>query len=123
MADSSSQQTTGAVSLFPDPARLALVTDLYELTMAAAYWSAGLAARCAAFELYFREFPPHRNYIVAAGLEQAADYLVNLRFGASDVAYLESLSVFRHVPKDWFAALREFRFSGDVWAVPEGTVV
>jgi nicotinate phosphoribosyltransferase len=108
--------------LMPDPTHLGLLTDLYELTMAAGYWSAGVAERSATFDLFFRELPARRNFIVAAGLEQAVHYLLNLQFSDGDLAYLSSLPVFRHVPAGWFDALRSLRFTGDVWAMPEGTV-
>jgi nicotinate phosphoribosyltransferase len=111
------------VPLIPLPAQLGLFTDLYELTMAAAYWSAGLAERRATFDLFYRELPPHRNFIVAAGLEQAIHYLLNVRFSADDISYLRGLPVFRHVPAEWFNVLGKLHFTGDVWAVPEGTVV
>jgi nicotinate phosphoribosyltransferase len=104
-------------------AGLGLFTDLYELTMACGYWSAGLADRRATFDLFFRHLPPGRNFIVAAGLEQAAEFLLNFRFNPGDIEYLKSLPVFERVRADWFDALLELRFTGDVWAVPEGTVV
>lgn len=109
--------------LLPDPNRLGLLTDLYELTMAAAYFSAGVAECEATFELFIRELPEKRNYLVAAGLEQALHYLQSLRFSEDEIGYLQGLDVFRHAPPEWFDALRRFRFEGEVWAVPEGTVV
>jgi nicotinate phosphoribosyltransferase len=110
-------------SLFPGEQRLGLLTDLYELTMAAAYWSAGLAGNRATFDLFFRELPPHRSYMVTAGLEQVVHYLLNLRFSQSDISYLRSQPVFAYAPSGWYDALRSLRFTGDVWAIPEGTVV
>ena len=109
--------------LFPDPERLGLVTDLYELSMAAAYWSAGLADRAATFDLFFRELPRHRSFMVLAGLEQALHYLVKLQFTEDDIQYLRTLPAFARVHKGWFDALRSLRFTGDVWAIPEGSVV
>jgi nicotinate phosphoribosyltransferase len=113
------QATAESLLLVPD--RLGLVTDLYELTMAAAYWCAGLADRVATFDLFFRELPPRRGYMIAAGLEQAVHYLLNLHFTEPDIAYVRSLPVFQHVPAGWFDALLRLRFTGDVWAMPEGT--
>jgi nicotinate phosphoribosyltransferase len=105
------------------PVRLGLMTDLYELTMAAGYFALGWSNRTATFELWVRRLPYHRNFLVFAGLEQILDYLQNLAFDEADVAYLQSLPTFRHVPADWFDHLRRLRFTGSVWAVPEGTVV
>lgn len=99
----------------------ALCTDLYELTMAAAYFQAGVRKVRATFELFTRELPPRRNFLLAAGLEQALAYLSQLRFSGEDIDYLRSLPVFRDCCKEFFEYLREFRFTGDVWALPEGT--
>lgn len=100
-----------------------LATDLYQLTMAAGYHAQRhLGAEKASFELFARRLPPHRSYLVLAGLEQAIEYLRNLRFSDEEIAFLQSLPVFAHVSRDYFAYLRDFRFSGDVWAMPEGTI-
>ncbi|HEX4950788.1 MAG TPA: nicotinate phosphoribosyltransferase [Blastocatellia bacterium] len=96
-------------------------TDLYQLTMAAGY-HAHRRTEEASFELFVRRLPPHRSYLVIAGLAQAVEYLRELRFSDEEIAYLQSLAVFQHVSQDFFAYLRDFRFSGDVWAMPEGTV-
>ena len=98
-----------------------LLTDLYELTMAAGYVQNRFDAR-ATFELFVRHLPAHRNYLVAAGLEQALDFLENVRFSSEEVSYVRALPVFRHVHSDFFDYLSRFRFNGDVWALPEGTV-
>ncbi len=98
-----------------------LLTDLYELTMAAGYVQNRFDAR-ATFELFVRHLPPHRNYLVAAGLEQALDFLENVRFSSEEVSYIRALPVFRHVHSEFFDFLSRFRFNGDVWALPEGTV-
>ncbi len=110
-------------SLFPDAARLGLLTDLYELTMAAGYFAHGMADRRATFELWVRRLPACRNYLVAAGLEQAVQYLQDLSFAPEQIDYLHNHPAFRHVSADWFGRLADFRFTGDLWAVPEGTVV
>jgi len=99
----------------------ALLTDIYQLTMAAGYWQAGKSGEVATFELYVRRLPPNRNFIVACGLAQAVDYLLNLRFMEDEIRYLRGLPQFRFVAPEFFDALREFRFTGDVFAVPEGT--
>src|SRR6266851_1295429 len=98
-----------------------LLTDLYELTMAAGYVQNRFDAR-ATFELFVRHLPPQRKYLVAAGLEQALDFLENVRFSSEEVSYVRALPVFRHVHSDFFDYLSRFRFNGDVWALPEGTV-
>lgn len=99
----------------------ALLTDLYQLTMAAGYWCAGKAAETATFELFVRRLPHNRNFLLAAGLQQAADYLLNVRFTAEEIAYLRGLPQFRNVDGGFFDALREFHFTGDLFAAPEGT--
>ena len=104
---------------------LGTATDLYQLTMAAGYHAQRRNNRGteeASFELFVRRLPPRRSYLIVAGFAQAVEYLRNLRFSDEEIAYLQSLSVFKHVSQDFFAYLRDFRFSGDVWAIPEGTV-
>lgn len=99
----------------------ALDTDLYQLTMMAGYDAAGLEAQ-ATFELYVRSFPGERHYLVAAGLEQALAYLEQLRFTDEQIRFLRELPIFAGTPPRFFdAVLRGFHFTGDVWAVPEGT--
>lgn len=97
----------------------ALFTDLYELTMAQAYLEEGMTAE-AVFSLAVRSLPRQRNLLLACGLDTVLDYLENLRFEAEDLAYLASLGRFSDRLLNW---LREFRFTGDVYAVPEGTPV
>jgi len=99
-----------------------LLTDLYELTMAAGYLQTRFNAT-ATFELFVRHLPPRRNYLVAAGLEQALEFLENVRFTPEEVLFLQQHPVFRHIREEFFDYLREFRFTGDVWAMPEGTLV
>ena len=99
----------------------ALSTDLYELTMAAGYHAAGERSR-ASFELFVRELPATRGYLVAAGLEQAISYLETWRHTPDEVAYLRSLPALHGVGSVFFDDyLPGLRFTGDVWAVPEGT--
>ncbi|MGI4870042.1 MAG: nicotinate phosphoribosyltransferase [Janthinobacterium lividum] len=105
---------------------LALLTDLYQLTMAYGYWKQGLHEREAVFHLYFRKAPFEGGYAVAAGLALAVDYLQTLRFADEDIAYLASLKGSkgaRLFPDDFLAYLRDFQFTCDVDAVAEGTVV
>lgn len=101
----------------------ALVTDLYQLTMAAGYWAAGKAQEQATFELFFRRLPRYRNFVVACGLAQAVEYLLTLRFQAHEIDYLRKLPQFQRVPASYWEHLEAFRFTGDVFAVPEGTPV
>jgi nicotinate phosphoribosyltransferase len=100
----------------------ALLADLYELTMAAAYFENKLIGN-ATFELFVRSLPPERSFLVAAGLEQALGYLENLRFRDEEIEYLRQQPVFSRIGGEFFDYLREFRFHGDVWAMPEGTPV
>lgn len=98
-----------------------LATDLYELTMAAAYHANRRNER-ASFELFIRKLPEERSYLIVAGLEQALDYLVNLNFSEDEIEYLRGLPAFESVGEGFFEYLRDFRFSGEVWAVPEGAI-
>ena len=100
----------------------ALLVDLYELTMAAAYFEHDIDCR-ATFELFVRNMPRQRAYLVAAGLDSALAYLENLRFSSEDVQFLRALPAFKSVSAAFFEYLREFRFHGEVRAVQEGTLV
>jgi nicotinate phosphoribosyltransferase len=101
----------------------ALITDLYELTMMAAYDAGNVRGR-ATFELFVRHLPPHRAYLVAAGLEQALQYLETLRFTPEQIALLRHLPNLRTVPARFFEeTLPNLRFTGEAWGVPEGTPV
>ena len=113
-------QTLG---LLAESGHLGLATDLYQLSMAAAYLHAGTGQECATFEMFVRRLPSRRGYLVAAGLEQALEYLTRLRFDGDAIGYLRALPMFAHVPESFFEYLAGFRFTGDVAAVPEGTVV
>jgi len=97
----------------------ALLTDLYELTMAQSYREHGKTGT-AVFSLFTRSLPPKRNFLVAAGLETLIAKLEQFRFTADDIAYLGSLGLFR---RDFLTWLEQFRFSGNISAVPEGTVL
>jgi len=89
--------------------------------MSAGYFEAGKSQERATFELSVRRLPRHRNYVLAAGLAQAVDYLQNLRFLADEIDYLRGLPQLSNASPGFFDYLREFRFTGDVFAVPEGT--
>jgi nicotinate phosphoribosyltransferase len=100
-----------------------LLTDLYELTMAAGYFAAGKHEETATFELTIRRLPRNRDFVIAAGLHRAVDYLMNLRFTANEIAYLRGLPSLKNALPGFWEYLETFRFTGDVFAVPEGTVI
>jgi len=95
-----------------------LLTDLYQINMIQAYLDHG-DTKTAVFEFFVRALPARRGFLVAAGLEQALDFLENLRFSAAEIDWLASTGRFR---KNLLDYLSEFRFSGDVHAMPEGTL-
>ena len=97
---------------------MALLTDLYELTMAASYLKSR-RNELSTFELFVRHLPPNRSFLVSAGLEQIILFLERMRFTEDSIAYLRSLGLFE---EDFFDYLRKFRFSGTVYAIPEGEV-
>lgn len=99
---------------------LGLLTDLYQLTMAAGFFEAGLTGHRAAFELFVRRLPYNRNFILAAGLAQATEYLLDLRFAAEEIDYLRGLPQFRGASRGFFEMLSGLRFTGDLFAVREG---
>jgi nicotinate phosphoribosyltransferase len=99
----------------------ALITDLYQLTMAAGYFEAGKVDERATFELFVRRLPHDRNFLLAAGLQQVVDYLLELRFTSEEISYLRTLPHFAHTSTGFFEMLAELRFTGDLFAVPEGT--
>jgi nicotinate phosphoribosyltransferase len=99
---------------------VSLLTDLYELTMMYGHFQAGRHRQRVVFDLYYRTNPSGNGYVIAAGLEQVVWYLHNLRFTDADIAYLRSLRLFS---EPFLEYLRTFRFTGDLYAVPEGTIV
>lgn len=111
------------VSLWPDRRALGPITDLYQLTMMAGYFATGMAHKRASFELFVRRLPPHRSYLVFAGLEQAVGDLLTLAFSPEQIESLRAFPAFAHTDPSFFEMLGSLRFEGDVWAVPEGTVV
>src|SRR5580700_41969 len=100
---------------------LGLSTDLYQLTMAAGYFEAGKLEERATFELFVRRLPHNRNFVLAAGLAQAVEYLENLRYTPEEIDYLRTLPQFAHTSAGFFDYLAGLRFTGDLFAVPEGT--
>lgn len=103
---------------FVTPANMGLLVDLYELVMADSYLREGMNEP-ATFDLFVRSLPPQRSFLVSAGLEAALHYLEHLRVDDDGIAYLRSLRLFSDVFLDY---LRTFRFSGEVWAIPEGEI-
>ncbi len=98
---------------------LTLLTDLYELTMMQGYFKAG-NNEMAVFDAFYRSNPCNGGYAICAGLEQVIDYIENLHFDKEDITYLRSLKMF---DEDFLEYLEGFRFSGDIYALPEGTVM
>jgi nicotinate phosphoribosyltransferase len=104
----------------------ALLTDFYEITMAAGYYFSQFHKDWKTegiFELFVRKLPKNRSYLVTAGLQQAVEYISNFTFNKDQIDYLKSLDVFRKVRQDFYDYLFELEFTGDLWAVPEGTVL
>ncbi|MFQ5948615.1 MAG: nicotinate phosphoribosyltransferase, partial [Acidimicrobiia bacterium] len=99
-----------------DDANAALVTDLYELTMAAGYFADGHNPE-ATFDLFVRTLPETRNFLIACGLDDALLYLERLRFGSEQIDYLRSLNLF---DLKFLSFLARLEFTGEVWAIPEG---
>ena len=105
------------------PEDYSLLTDLYQLTMAACYTGEGLDQSKASFEIFVRRLPAGFGYLIAMGLAQVLEYLEKFRFSSSQIAALQATRIFQHVPDKFWSLLAQTRFTGDVWAVPEGTAV
>lgn len=99
---------------------LTLLTDLYEITMANGYLENGKEREIAYFDMFFRTLPDGGGFAIMAGLEQLIAYIENLRFTEQDIAYLRGLEMFS---EPFLEYLKHFRFTGDIWAVPEGTPI
>ena len=99
---------------------LTMIMDLYELTMANGIWGSDMRDTVTYFDMFFRRIPDKGGYAIMAGLEQLIEYMNNLKFSEEDIEYLTSLNLFR---KEFIDYLRDFEFTCDVWAVPEGTVI
>ncbi|MBW4440402.1 MAG: nicotinate phosphoribosyltransferase [Plectolyngbya sp. WJT66-NPBG17] len=105
------------------PEDYSLLTDLYQLTMAACYVGESLDQRRASFELSVRRLPKGFGYLIVMGLAQALKYLENFRFNEAQILALQATGIFDHAPEQFWTLLEGSRFEGDVWAVPEGTAV
>lgn len=99
---------------------LTMLTDLYQITMMYGYYKKGIGDTEAIFDLFFRVNRPNSEYTVAAGLETAIEYINNLHFTEDDIAYLRSLNLF---DEGFLTLLKDFRFTGEIYGVPEGTIV
>ena len=103
-----------------DSKNMALLCDFYEFTMSNGYFKNGFYRQNVYFDVFFRKVPDNGGFAVAAGLEQVIEYIKNLHFDDSDIEYLQSKGIFDDKFLDY---LRNFKFSGDIYAVPEGTPV
>lgn len=99
---------------------LTMLMDFYELTMSNGYFKSGFADKIAYFDMFFRKIPDDGGFAVMAGLEQVIDYLKELKFEDDDISYLKSKNIFS---SEFIDYLHDFKFSCDVWAVPEGTPI
>jgi nicotinate phosphoribosyltransferase len=100
-----------------------LSTDFYELTMAAAYFSANQSDKLATFEMFVRTLPKNRNYLVTAGLTQVIEFLLNLKFKPEHIIFLKNNDIFKRTDDKFFDFLLNLRFTGNLWAVPEGSII
>ena len=103
-----------------DKLNLTMLCDFYELTMSQGYFTKGYGDRITYFDLFFRRCPDGGGFAIAAGLEQIVQYIQDLHFGPEDIAYLRGRKMFS---EDFLEYLANFRFTGDIWAVPEGTPI
>ena len=106
-----------------NPEEYSLLTDLYQLTMGTCYVGEGIARYPASFELFVRRLPANFGYLIAMGLAQVLDYLENFSFSATQLEALQATGIFQRSPPEFWSMLAEARFTGDIWAVPEGTAV
>ncbi len=109
--------------LFLQPIDYSLLTDLYQLTMTACYVGEQVEDQPAAFELFVRRLPPDYGYLVAMGLAQVVEYLQNLQFTPDHISALKKTGIFEDATESFWSLLESCRFKGDLWAVPEGTVI
>ena len=101
-----------------DKLNLTMLCDFYELTMSQGYFATGYKDRIAYFDLFFRRCPDGGGFAIAAGLEQIVQYILDLHFSEEDIQYLRERNLFS---EEFLAYLADFEFTGDIWAVPEGT--
>ena len=99
---------------------MTMLCDFYELTMGNGYFQAGYKDRITYFDVFFRDVPDRGGFAIAAGLEQLIDYIQDLHFDDEDIAYLRSKNLF---DEQFLTYLRDFKFTGDIWAIPEGTPI
>ncbi len=99
---------------------LTMLCDFYELTMANGYFKSGIKDKVVYFDVFYRSNPDNGGYAIAAGLEQVVEYINDLKFTEEDIDYLRSRKLF---DEEFLSFLRDFKFTGDIWAIPEGTVV
>lgn len=97
-----------------------LVSDFYEFTMSNGYFAKNMDNKIAYFDVFFRKIPDEGGYVIVAGLEQVIDYINNLKFTEDDIEYLRNQNKFS---EDFLGYLANFKFTGDIWAIPEGTIV
>ena len=103
-----------------NPMNYTLLCDFYELTMANGYFQTGMSEQICYFDVFFRTVPDGGGFAIAAGLEQVIEYIENLRFDDEDIDFLRSKDTFS---EEFLSYLKGFRFTGDIWAVPEGTPI
>lgn len=99
---------------------LTMLCDFYELTMGNGYFEHGYRDRICYFDVFFRRCPDNGGFAIAAGLEQIIDYIKDLHFSDADIEYLRKRNIFT---EEFLEYLKDFRFTGDIWAVPEGTPI
>lgn len=99
---------------------MTMLCDFYELTMGNGYFASGYKDRITYFDVFFRDVPDHGGFAIAAGLNKIIDYIQNLHFDEADITYLRSKGLFS---EEFLAYLKDFTFTGDIWAIPEGTPI
>ena len=103
-----------------DKINLTMLCDFYELTMAYGYFKEGYKDRITYFDVFYRQCPDGGGFAIAAGLEQIIDYILELHFDPEDIEYLRGRKLFS---EEFLTYLSNFKFTGDIWAVPEGTPI
>ena len=97
-----------------------LMTDFYELTMAQTYFNSGYSNTVTYFDLFFRKNPFEGGYTMSGGLQETIDYIKNFKYGEKEIEYLRSLNLFN---EEFLNYLKDLKFTGDIYAVPDGTAV
>jgi len=103
-----------------DNRKLSLVTDFYELTMSSGFFNNNMQNTIAYFDVFFRQIPDKGGYAIVAGLEQIIEYIQNLKFYDDEINFLRKTNKFS---EEFLEYLKFFKFTGNIWSVPEGTVV